>query len=390
MNLAFVINQCPGPGGLLTTIKAYVDCALDGGYNVTLITSDLVPDSHDFKANYEGKVRFVSAQQKWRNTAYGRVIYLLAKFRFLLTAFRRPSKFEDVQLAKLSARRNESEFWLGCGRRVMREHKAVLLFKRPTKFLIDAARCAKAEGIKVVHYPDVHVSKRLGTNTSRKFVPDELKGRAYDLWDMVILRSRAQERDFRDSYGYRGETVIIGQWVFCNEDDILAIRRPSDSRAGTVAFGTLCHLYPVKGVDTLIKAFARVAENNPQVKLQIAGEGPQRDELVDLCRLLRVSSSVEFLGWVPAEERAKFLSGLDVFVVSSLSETGPQTGVEAMAAGLPVITTPVGAMPEESPTTWKASLFPPVQLTGWQMRCRNWRSIRSSELGWVRRHNNVT
>ena len=46
------------------------------------------------------------------------------------------------------------------------------------------------------------------------------------------------------------------------------------------------------------------------------------------------------------EERPSYLAGIDIFVVSSLSETGPQTGVEAMAAGLPLVTTPVGAMPE--------------------------------------------
>ena len=54
--------------------------------------------------------------------------------------------------------------------------------------------------------------------------------------------------------------------------------------------------------------------------------------------------AVEFLGYVP--DKAEFYGSIDVFVVSSREEGGPITGVEAMAAGLPIITTPVGAMPE--------------------------------------------
>jgi len=74
----------------------------------------------------------------------------------------------------------------------------------------------------------------------------------------------------------------------------------------------------------------------------------QREELVELRRSLLVESSVELVGCIPMEETAEFFCGSDVFVVSSLSENGPQAGIEAMAAELPVIATPVGAMWERN------------------------------------------
>jgi glycosyltransferase involved in cell wall biosynthesis len=95
---------------------------------------------------------------------------------------------------------------------------------------------------------------------------------------------------------------------------------------------------------TLLRAFAVVAGEIPQAELYIAGDGPCRDRLVELSKELNLEKRVSFLGALP--HTAQFLSQLDVFVLSSLNEGLPLALLEAMAAGLPVVSTRAGGVEE--------------------------------------------
>ena len=94
-----------------------------------------------------------------------------------------------------------------------------------------------------------------------------------------------------------------------------------------------------KGMDTVIRAFARVKKVRDDVRLVIAGRGEEKPALTDLVQALRVEDSVRFLAARTGEELKKLLSASDCFVLASRSEWYGTLYLEAMAAGLPVLTT---------------------------------------------------
>lgn len=111
--------------------------------------------------------------------------------------------------------------------------------------------------------------------------------------------------------------------------------RPDDTRPLVV--GTVAALRPEKNIARLIFAFARLP---PPVRLAIVGDGECRDELTRLARALSVDDRVDFLGH--SNEIPAHLARFDIFALSSDTEQMPIVVLEAMASGLPIVSTDVG------------------------------------------------
>ncbi len=109
-------------------------------------------------------------------------------------------------------------------------------------------------------------------------------------------------------------------------------------------FGTVGRLDPFKDQRTLLRAFRIVLDRRPACGLRLLGGGPLRDGLEREARRLGIAEQVEFLGAGGAVP--EFLASLDAFVLSSVSEGVPLSLLEAMATGLPVITTRAGGIGE--------------------------------------------
>lgn len=110
---------------------------------------------------------------------------------------------------------------------------------------------------------------------------------------------------------------------------------PDDTRLRVLAVGNLIRL---KGFDVLIEAVAR-AGHHERMHVCIVGSGPERESLLAQAASRGVSSCFTFVGTVPASEMPQRISEADVFVLSSRSEGRPNVVVEALAGGLPVIST---------------------------------------------------
>lgn len=106
----------------------------------------------------------------------------------------------------------------------------------------------------------------------------------------------------------------------------------------------IANLFKEKGIDYLLKALPAILENNKDVKLLIAGDGPLRDNLKNSSNELNISGSVKFLGKIDNVEELLAIS--KIFVLPSLGEGLPFVILEAMAAGLPCVATNVGGIPE--------------------------------------------
>lgn len=111
---------------------------------------------------------------------------------------------------------------------------------------------------------------------------------------------------------------------------------------GAVVIGCIAGLRPVKDHETLITAIAMVRARWPRICLVLIGDGPARPSLERLVRQLSLTDIVRFAGARPNEPNLHHL--FDISVLSSWSEAFPNTIVEAMAAGRPVVATDVGGV----------------------------------------------
>jgi glycosyltransferase involved in cell wall biosynthesis len=102
-------------------------------------------------------------------------------------------------------------------------------------------------------------------------------------------------------------------------------------------------LRPVKAFDVLIEALSILKAEGRRVSATIAGEGPDEAELKALAEELGVADQVRFVGYRPAREA--FALGR-MMVIPSRAESLPYVILEAAAAGVPIISTRVGGIPE--------------------------------------------
>jgi L-malate glycosyltransferase len=128
----------------------------------------------------------------------------------------------------------------------------------------------------------------------------------------------------------------------------LATFKPKVRRARKkVIIGAVSRLSIEKGMSYLVEAFALLkARYGDQVAIQIAGEGPEEDNLRALSKRLGLEEQVEFKGWVDHTGLPAFLQGLDIFALPSTYEGFGVAAVEASAMALPVVATNVYGIPD--------------------------------------------
>jgi glycosyltransferase involved in cell wall biosynthesis len=101
------------------------------------------------------------------------------------------------------------------------------------------------------------------------------------------------------------------------------------------------------GLDNLIEAMKKVAQQIPNVLLLIGGKGPEAERLQGLVEEYKLQPNVQMVGFIPDEKLAKYYRAADVFVLPTTALEGfGLVTVEALACGTPVIATPIGASPE--------------------------------------------
>ena len=106
---------------------------------------------------------------------------------------------------------------------------------------------------------------------------------------------------------------------------------------------TVAHLYPRKGVDALLRAFAKVS---PDAILRVVGAGPEREHLEHLACTLGIADRVAFLGHLPFADLIAEYRNATIFALPTEQEGFGIVFLEAMASSLPIIATRVAAVPE--------------------------------------------
>jgi glycosyltransferase involved in cell wall biosynthesis len=172
----------------------------------------------------------------------------------------------------------------------------------------------------------------------------QLCGSATDhLVDAIIVNSRAVQRELVENHGVSEQRT----YLCYNGVDTIAFHpegRPKQSENAKLTIGAVCALRPEKRLDVLFRAFARARTAGLNARLVIVGSGPIAESLEALRRELGIEDSSEL--HATTSDVARWMRQIDIFVLSSDTESFPNALLEAMACGCCVVASSVGGVPE--------------------------------------------
>ena len=130
-------------------------------------------------------------------------------------------------------------------------------------------------------------------------------------------------------------------------DDAYVLKMPAKLSTNDTIFGFAARIETGKGPFVLADALAQLRQSRDDVLVRLAGTGPAVQDVKARVRELRLNGSWEFVGsYDGAVGCSAFMRTLDVFVLPSFAEGTSKSVIEAMAHGLPIITTTVGGLPD--------------------------------------------
>ena len=153
------------------------------------------------------------------------------------------------------------------------------------------------------------------------------------------------------------EGIDLELWQPCSDDHVLAA---ADARREPLTVLCVARQYPRKRVIDLLEAFALVRARLSDARLVIIGDGPEHSRLRQRLEELQLGEAVRLLGAVPDDATVRqWYSRSSVFCLPSEQEGFGIVFLEAMASGLPVVSTTAAAIPEVVPDGQAGLLVPP-------------------------------
>jgi glycosyltransferase involved in cell wall biosynthesis len=193
----------------------------------------------------------------------------------------------------------------------------------------------------------VHVHGRVSEPGSADSIPVAVRGA-----DLVIAASQAIALEIANL-----KPIVIHAGVGLRNE----FRADDAKSENALVIGAACRLIAPKGLINLIRAIELLRLEFPTLRLEIAGAGPQREDLEREVERLGLAGCVRFLGW--QRDLGPLFRNWDIFAMPSLEEGFGMAAVEAMAEGLPVVATSVGGLPEIVEDGQTGYLVPPADVT---------------------------
>ncbi len=161
----------------------------------------------------------------------------------------------------------------------------------------------------------------------------------------LIVPSRKIYNLFINKYNVNKKINIIGTGIDINKfeknnfknEDIKKLQEKYSIKDTDFVIGSVSRIAKEKSIDRIINTFPAVLEKIPNSKLLIVGDGPDKEELIELAKSKGLEKSVIFTGKVELEKIGIYYQLMNIFVTFSITETQGLTVIEAMASGLPVL-----------------------------------------------------
>lgn len=237
---------------------------------------------------------------------------------------------DDVRLEPFTAAVAAPALALDLARRLRRLRPRLVHVNDPMPAAVLAARIARVPRVLVTHHtPELRVfDSRVGALWRRL---------GWALRPEVIYTS---ESDRRTDARTRLKTHVVYYGI---DLDRFAAARPSLVEDGPL-IGNVARLVPQKGQRTIVEAAPLVLERHPRARFVLVGDGDGRPELEQAVAAAGLSNSFLFLGH--RDDVPGLLASFEVFVLPSRFEGLCYAVIEAQAAGVPVVATPVGGVRE--------------------------------------------
>jgi len=170
--------------------------------------------------------------------------------------------------------------------------------------------------------------------------------------DVIIATTSSYAKESKFLKGYEDKIVVIPNGIEIEEvttnyskgECRTKLELPADKNL--ILF--LGSLVPYKGPDVLLKALHLVKKEIPDVKLIFAGRGPMLTELRELSKKLDLDENIEFLGFVEESLKPMYFKASDIFCLPSTTmlESFGIVNLEAMASGVPIVSSNFGGIPD--------------------------------------------
>lgn len=160
--------------------------------------------------------------------------------------------------------------------------------------------------------------------------------------DRIVVLSEREKKNFAN-YVASKKLIIIPNAIDLSEHEGWMEKRFDFDHHH---LGYLGRLVPDKGVFEIIEAMSVLRNKGRRLTLHIAGSGPSESAMKERVARLNLSADVRFRGELHGGDKIEFWKHLHVFVFPSYHEGLPYALLESLASGTPIVTTPVGAIPE--------------------------------------------
>lgn len=163
--------------------------------------------------------------------------------------------------------------------------------------------------------------------------------------DRVVCASRAAKRIIEERWAYKGDIRIQKNVLLPSVLEGYHPRfRKQNTNSNTFVLGAAGRLVPVKGFYTLLPLIDELKNRGFEVNLLIAGDGPEKNALIQKAKKLNLQRIVHFLGAV--NKMSDFYSQIDMLIIPSLREPFGLVSLEAAAHGIPVVASRIDGLPE--------------------------------------------
>lgn len=166
----------------------------------------------------------------------------------------------------------------------------------------------------------------------------------------------------------KSEKIILSR-LGVNRDLISPIEENQNQKGNIFYIGLISWFVEKKGIIFLLETMNQLKQKGiDNIKLIVAGDGPLKSDFIEFIQNNKLEESVEFIGKVKGESKDAFFRRLDAFVLPSISLKNDQDGIpvvlmEAVAYGLPIISTDVSGIPEICIDKYNGFLIPEKKST---------------------------